>query len=495
MEDANKINPLPEEKVGQESKENLKVEFTGFVGSLKVFLKEIFDIRGNTDKTATEESIINDIPFKGHTAWILVCSTFIAAIGLNANSAPVIIGAMLISPLMGPILGIGLSVAINDIDTLNRSLINFGVMVVLSVITAFLFFWIFPLRTDSSELLSRAYPDIRDVLIAFFGGLALIIARTKKGTIASVIFGVAIATALMPPLCTAGYGLAKMVLGIEEGRSGSEFFFGALYLFIINTIFIALATYLILKLLRFRMVKYADSLKRKRIAQGVSLTALLVMIPAMLTFYNVFQQSLYMKQANDFINNEIVKTTLPKGGIFLKNLTDIDYNKSGESKIQLFFIGDDAVPENIETTWENKKAGFGKLNNTRLIIEDGVKSEEEEKFKYVQELYESKKVESASKDARIRILEGEVKNLSDLTQSNIPFEEWSKEAQINYENLESLGFYYHFRTDFSKLDTVPMFTARWKEGASSDIIDIEHAKLQKWLSLKMKKDSIGLLRD
>ena len=156
---------------------------------------------------ASKESIIADIPFKGHTSWSLMCSSFIAAIGLNDYSTAEVIGAMLISPLMGPILGMGLSLAINDIDTLRRSLKNFAVMVVLSVFTAFLFFYLFPLRDESSELLARTKPDIRDVLIAFFGGLALVIARAKKGTIASVIFGVAIATALLPPLSPVGYGL------------------------------------------------------------------------------------------------------------------------------------------------------------------------------------------------------------------------------------------------------------------------------------------------
>ena len=147
---------------------------------------------------------------------------------------------MLISPLMGPILGFGLSIAINDLETLKKSIINFSVMVVLSVFTAYLFFSFFPLREESSELLSRTEPDIRDVLIAFFGGLALIIAKTKKGTISTVIYGVAIATALMPPLCTVGYGLATGKL---------SFAVGAMYLFMINTLYIVLATYLIIKLL------------------------------------------------------------------------------------------------------------------------------------------------------------------------------------------------------------------------------------------------------
>jgi uncharacterized hydrophobic protein (TIGR00271 family) len=211
--------------------EEVKKEFKGFLGTTKVFLTELIDIRKNTDKGATKEAIIADVPFKGHTAWILVCSIFIASIGLNTNSTAVVIGAMLISPLMGPILGMGLSIAVNDVDTLRRSLRSFAVMVVLSVLTAYLFFALFPLREESSELLARTQPDIRDVLIAFFGGLALVIARAKKGTIASVIFGVAIATALMPPLCTVGFELA---IGNFELAAG------AMYLFTINTIFIGL---------------------------------------------------------------------------------------------------------------------------------------------------------------------------------------------------------------------------------------------------------------
>src|SRR5210317_2285224 len=238
------------------SKKAVQKDAQGLFQSIKQFLKELLDFRDDTDRDATIQAIKGDISFKGATAWILVCSIFVASIGLNANSTAVVIGAMLISPLMGPILGVGLSIAINDIDTLRRSLINLAIMIVLSLITAFLFFKFFPLSEDTSELLGRTQPDIRDVLIAFFGGLALIIARTKRGTIASVIFGVAIATALMPPLCTAGYGLAK-------GKW--DYFFGAMYLFTINTIFIALATFLVLKLLRFPMIKYANSKKRKRI--------------------------------------------------------------------------------------------------------------------------------------------------------------------------------------------------------------------------------------
>ena len=282
-----------------EQKAAVKRDALGLWKTTIQFVSNLLDFRNDTDKEATIISIINDIPFRGATAWILICSVFVASIGLNANSPAVVIGAMLISPLMGPILGIGLSVAMNDIDTLKKSLINFAVMVVLSVLTAYLFFEIFPLSQDSSELLARTKPDIRDVLIAFFGGSALIIAKTKRGTIASTIFGVAIATALMPPLCTVGFGLAK------GGTLGFGYATGALYLFTINTIFIGLATFIVLKVLRFPMLRYANSKRRKLIARLASVLAIIVMIPAVYTFVQVYRQSIFETQAENFVQNEV----------------------------------------------------------------------------------------------------------------------------------------------------------------------------------------------
>ncbi|MFT4802786.1 MAG: putative hydrophobic protein (TIGR00271 family), partial [Flavobacteriaceae bacterium] len=237
-----------------EEKEFDQVKESAWQG-LSLFFKELLDISEETDREATIEGVKKDISFKGHNAWILIFSIFVASIGLNVSSTAVVIGAMLISPLMGPIVGLGLSVAINDVETLKKSLINLGVMVALSVITAYLYFTISPLTKETPELLARTYPTILDVLIAIFGGLALIVAKTKKGTMASVIFGVAIATALMPPLCTVGYGLAVGNL---------QFAGGAIYLFSINAVFIALTTFLIAKILRFPMVKYANSKRRKR---------------------------------------------------------------------------------------------------------------------------------------------------------------------------------------------------------------------------------------
>lgn len=471
------VTPTSEEEHGEE----VKRDFKGLLGSIRKFLYDILEIRSNTDPTATKESIIADIPFKGHTSWILVCSIFIASVGLNANSTAVVIGAMLISPLMGPILGMGMSLAINDIDMLRRSLKNFGVMVVLSVVTAFLFFYFFPLRDESSELLARTQPDIRDVLIAFFGGLALVIARAKKGTIASVIFGVAIATALMPPLCTVGFGLA---IGKPLYAAG------AMYLFTINTIFIGLATFLVIKYLRFPMVRYANSKRRRLIARLASVVGVAVMIPAGFTFYQVFQESLFRKQAQEFLDETLELYEFTENGRYVDNLTDLEYADGEGSYIEVVCMGNEEIPENVINTWRARKNEYSRLKNADFRVLQGGKDDSEEKFNYVTELYESKKAELLTKDERIRVLEEELATLSKGASKQIPFEDISAEARTNYENLAALGFSYRIQTDFNKLDTIPIFEVKWKNGVSSGQINSDQKKLSDWLKLRLKDNAI-----
>lgn len=469
------------ETPNQDSGDEVKKDFKGLLGSVRKFLSELLEIRTNTDAAATKESIIADIPFKGHTSWILICSIFIASIGLNANSTAVVIGAMLISPLMGPILGMGLSLAINDIDTLRRSLKNFTVMVVLSVFTAFLFFYLFPLRDESSELLARTKPDIRDVLIAFFGGLALVIARAKKGTIASVIFGVAIATALMPPLCTVGFGLA---IGKPWYAAG------AMYLFTINTIFIALATFLVIKFLRFPMVRYANSQRRRFIARVASVTGIAVMIPAGFTFYQVFQESLFKKQAQEFLKETIEVYQFNASGRYVDNLTKIEYVEDGTPLIELVCMGDELIPENIINTWRVQKNEFTRLKDADFRVLQGGRDDSEEKFNYVSELYEKNKVELLNKDEQIRFLEEEVASLTKNAGKQIPFKNISAEAKANYENIASLGFSYQIQTDFNKLDTVPVFEVKWKDGIRKNQKEADAKKMIAWLKLRLQDSTL-----
>ena len=197
----------------------------GLIQNFTTLIRETLNLNGHIDTEAAERSIKNSIEFKGPNAWILAVAVIIASIGLNVNSIPVVIGAMLISPLMGPIFGLGLGLGVNDIQLMKSSGKNLLVMVSISLAVAFLYFIITPLSlSNPTELLARTSPTFYDVLIALFGGFAGILeqCRKDKGTVFS---GVAIATALMPPLCTAGYGLAC---------GEFSYFLGALYLFVIN---------------------------------------------------------------------------------------------------------------------------------------------------------------------------------------------------------------------------------------------------------------------
>ncbi|MBE7628392.1 DUF389 domain-containing protein [Tenacibaculum piscium] len=479
-----------EEKIKKEqdvaqSKQAIQEDAKGLWESIKKFLVELLDFREDTDQEATIEAIKVDIPFKGATAWILICSIFVASIGLNANSTAVVIGAMLISPLMGPILGIGMSLAINDIDTLKKSMINLATMIVLSLLTAFLFFFLFPLKEETSELLGRVKPDIRDVLIAFFGGLALIIARTKKGTIASVIFGVAIATALMPPLCTAGYGLAI---------GNFDYFFGAMYLFTINTIFIALATFLVLKLLGFTMIRYVNSEKRKRIAQIASFVGFLVMVPAMFTFVNVYKESVVTANYDKFLKEEI----LANKDLWLQRENIDKKNK----KISLFFNGD--VTDVTETFLRNELKTYPKLDVYELFINEN----KARSVDRVVDAYDRAIVDLDLKDNIIKGLQKEIEDLkltiSSLNnnieqnalkrdENSIPFSKIAKEAKIRFNDIKGISFSKKLSsTDFIKIDTIPELSIVWNKKLADSIVKRKEKELKSWFEKELKLEVVLL---
>lgn len=247
-----------------------------------------------------EQQVIDDISrnavFNGANVWVLIFAIFVASLGLNVNSTAVIIGAMLISPLMGPIIGMGLAVGINDLDLLKRSFRNYAVATVVSVVTATIYFIFSPYKEVQSELLARTSPTLYDVMIAFFGGAAGIVALCTKGKGGNVIPGVAIATALMPPLCTAGFGLAT-------GRW--LFFLGAFYLFFINTVFIALATTLGVRLMKFHQHVFITT-ERGRHAKKVLVTiVVLTMIPAAVMTWQIVKNELLNNHVKEFVATEL----------------------------------------------------------------------------------------------------------------------------------------------------------------------------------------------
>ena len=486
-----KFNFSDEESNVNSENQSISKNAKGLFFSLFSFLKEVLDFRKDTDKETTLISIKNDISIKGPNAWILICSIFVASVGLNANSIPVVIGAMLISPLMGPILGFGMSIAINDLETLKKSLINFTVMVILSVLTAYLFFSFFPLREESSELLSRTKPDIRDVLIAFFGGLALIIARTKKGTISSVVFGVAIATALMPPLCTVGFGLA----------TGKPYFaLGAMYLFMINTLYIVLATYLVVKLLRFPMINYANSKRRTTIARLVTIFSVLMLIPAFFTFSGVLNESKFKNSANEFLRVELDglknKDYLEKTAIINYNYDDMSSNfvwpwLDKKSKIVLNTFGLEPISMETIDLLKAKLKKYPNLSLTEIVFNQlEIENDFKEQKRFLSELRYRDSLDLINKSNQIEILTKKINRLEKIENNNFFYQSILDEVKFNYEDIEE----FNYLMEISPNDTIPVFTVKWSEDVLEQSIINQENKLKKWLFFKLSNESFELIR-
>ena len=270
----------------------MKLNIRNIGKSLKYYFNLLSD---KEDERQVVEQVSAGVEFRGTNLWILMCAIMIASLGLNVNSTAVIIGAMLISPLMGPIIGMGLSVGIGDFDLLKRALKNYGVATLISVVTATVYFLISPLSEARSELLARTSPTLYDVLIAFFGGAAGVLALTTKSK-GQVIPGVAIATALMPPLCTAGYGLAT---------AQWSYFFGAFYLFFINTVFIAVATFLGVKFLRFHTL---STLPPERLQYGrrvITVILVITLIPAAVMTVSIVRKNIFERNVASFVEREL----------------------------------------------------------------------------------------------------------------------------------------------------------------------------------------------
>ena len=465
------------------AKAEVQQDAKGFFKSLFQFIATLLSIRKDTDYRATIQAIQDDIPFRGATAWVLICSIFLASIGLNANSTAVVIGAMLIAPLMGPVLGVGVSLAINDLATLRRSLVNFGVMVLLSVITAFLFFALFPLREESSELLARVSPDIRDVLIAFFGGLALIIARTKKGTIASVIFGVAIATALMPPLCTVGYALA---------HSNIAYALGALYLFAINASFIALAAYLVVKLLRFPMIEYANAKKRRRISRLATLLALLMAIPAGFTFVDVLQQSRFQAAAQLFLENELQGID---NADYLRQTARIEYDDV-QPKVVINSFGVAPLDPAVERLLKERITSYESLNNAKLIINQLEREVNQfDQQRYLIELRKRDSLELIRQQNEIESLQTKIGELSQQNTDHISFDQIIAELRVISPYVRELSYAQTYISNFDKIDTIAVFRMQWDSSLDSIAIQSEEERLRNWLSIQLQERPFVLERN
>ncbi len=325
-------------------------------GYLNLLVRRLLSMK--KDKAPEKETIASikaGIDFRGANLWILIFAIFVASLGLNTNSAAVIIGAMLISPLMGPIVGMGLGVGIYDFDLLKRAFRSFAIATIFSVLTATLYFSVTPIDEAQSELLARTSPTIYDVLIAFFGGMAGIMALCSTGQRGgNVIPGVAIATAIMPPLCTTGFGLA----------TGNWLYAaGAFYLYLINSIFIALATFVGVNILDFKKKVFVDKQREKRVKHIIITIAVFTMLPSALLTYSLVRENIFMSKVNNFVTQAV---TSDQTQVITKKA---DYRTK---EIRLVIIGEE-IEEKELARMKNQLGSFG-LEGVRLSVVQGTKN-------------------------------------------------------------------------------------------------------------------------
>lgn len=341
----------------------------------------------------TMQGIERDTEFRGFNVWILVFSIVIASIGLNVNSTAVIIGAMLISPLMGPIMGVGLGVGVNNLDLIRKSVGNLGVATGIAIMSSALYFLISPIDEAGSELLSRTNPTFLDVMVAFFGGLTGILAGSRKEK-NNVIPGVAIATALMPPLCTAGYGLAHLDGG---------YFFGALYLFLINAILIATSTTLVVRYLRFPIAQPVDAAKEQKYKRYFMMGLAALVLPSAFILYNTVTQSVKTSKLQEFISETVV---FPGTEVVKR---EVDFPE-GKPVAHVVLLGS-TVPTDLVLQWQDDLAKAMPEAELQLVQNEGPSGLED--LQRMVNLYAEGQTALSLRDAELVQLRTELSNLKD----------------------------------------------------------------------------------
>lgn len=439
--------------------------------NLKEFMHGRFDLHGDSASQAlVVEEIRKGIDFKGTTLWVLMFAVFIASLGLNVNSTAVIIGAMLISPLMGPIIGIGLSLGINDFDMLKTAWRNFLLMVVVSLITSTLYFFVSPISTAQSELLARTSPTTYDVLIAFFGGLAGMVAQTRKDRAVTVVSGVAIATALMPPLCTAGYGLST---------GNFNFFLGAIYLFTINAVFIALATYLVVLFLRYDKKTILDPVQQKRNNRYITIIIILVGVPSIIFGADIVRRTTFEENVDRYVAK-----------VFQFNRTMIvDYQKEFHyegktSRVEIRLVGE-PLSEDVIDNARAQMEDYG-LHRTELIVKQ---ADSDDKMD-ISKLQKSYADIIDEKNTQIRELRGRLASLT--TIDTLSGADISRELALVTENVGSVSLSKHTtyaegKPQGTMVVAIVKRADRWKP------IDVE--KIRMWLSVRTKNGNVKVIEE
>ena len=440
--------------------------------SLRMLLNRTLRIQDNAHPLDTIESIKLDIDFKGYNVWILIFSILIASIGLNVNSGAVVIGAMLISPLMGPILGVGLSLGINDWSTMKRSLQNFAVMFTVSIITSTVYFLLTPLVDAQSELLARTRPTLLDVIVAFIGGLAGILAANRKIK-NNVVPGVAIATALMPPLCTAGYGIAT---------GQWSFFLGAFYLFLINSIFISLATFLTVRFLAFPVKDFLDPARAKRARRYVFAVLLVIIVPSGFTFYQVVSESYLTRRVDLFVQENVFY----EGAELVKK--DFITNEDDRHSLSLVFFGEN-IPLKVVDSWRQKLKNYSLENiDVKVVQPQSMEEMNSTEVNKLVDVFSKSQIELQTKDQTITQLRSA---LSQEMNLRLPIDQMMAELKVNHPRLYTIGMARMIELNEGDKDTLITTNLYW---SLQDTLGLkpESDQISDWLKVRLGLDTVVL---
>ena len=448
--------------------QKVKRSFSAWLGELREFMKGRFSL--DEDKAQRDEvvaAISKGVEFRGINLWVLIFATMIASLGLNVNSAAVIIGAMLISPIMGPIMGVGLALGINDFELLKKSLRNLALMFIVAIITSTVYFFISPLSSNSSELLARTVPTTYDVLIALFGGLAGIVAQTRQDRTSTVIPGVAIATALIPPLCTAGFGLAT---------GQFRFFIGAFYLFFINSVFIALATYAMVRFLQYEKKVFIDKTRERTVKRLMMVITLVTFIPSVVIGFHMVRVSVFEAVADKYVSQVF---NFPHTRV-------IECNKhyaqgKNPSQIELLLVGEplgEEVIENARTQMRN----FG-LEKAELVVRQA-NTEDKVDVASLQKSYQELLEE---KNRRIGEMSSQLKR---YRVTNVEVNDISREVGAMMDNIGAISLTkgITFDVEGTPGDTTLVCVVTPRDSA----LPVDRETLTRWLKIRTKVENVKL---
>ncbi|MCD8034260.1 MAG: TIGR00341 family protein [Alistipes sp.] len=448
--------------------QQVRRSFSAWIGELREFMKGRFSL--DEDQAQRDEvvaAISKGVVFRGVNLWVLIFATMIASLGLNVNSAAVIIGAMLISPIMGPIMGVGLSLGLNDFELLKKSPRNLTLMFIVAIITSTVYFFISPLSSNSSELLARTVPTTYDVLIALFGGLAGIMAQTRQDRTSTVIPGVAIATALIPPLCTAGFGLAT---------GQFKFFFGAFYLFFINSVFIALATYAMVRFLKYEKKAFIDKNRERTVKRLMMVITLVTFIPSVVIGFRMVRVSVFEAVADKYVAQVF---NFPHTRVIECNKHYAQGKKP--SQIELLLVGEPLGEEVIENA-RTQMRGFG-LEEAELVVRQ---ANTEDKID-VASLQQSYRELLDEKNRRIGEMASQLKR---YRVTNVEVDDISREVGAMMENIGAISLMKGITFDVQGTpgDTTIVCVVTPKDPAAP----IDRETLSRWLKIRTKVGNVKL---